>query len=110
MGNNILVVTEIKVSTCAVVVITWITRLIFSVFVAKRGESKASTKCDLGASAGAPRRQLRPKRELGKYTKKLQVADKSYSTVFPFNFANRSVVDSNRVTSSRNIRGSRVLK
>ena len=88
MGNNILVVTEIKVSTCAVVVITWITRLIFSVFVAKRGESKASTKCDLGASAGAPRRQLRPNRQLGKYTKKLQVADKSYSTVSPFNSPN----------------------
>ena len=88
MGNNILVVTEIKVSTCAVVVLTWITRLIFCVFVAKRGESKARMKCHLGASAGAPRRQLRQKRQLGKYTKKLQVADKSYSTLSPFNSPN----------------------
>ena len=78
--NNILVLTEIKVSTWAVVVLTWITRVIFFVFLAKRGESEASAKRELGASAGAPGRQL------GKYTKKLQVADESYWTVSPVQF------------------------
>ena len=76
--NKILVLTEIKVSTWAVVVLTWITRVIFCVFLAKRGESKASAKRELGASAGAPKRQLTPKGQLGKYTKKLQVAYDSY--------------------------------
>ena len=79
--NNILLVSDIKVSTWAVVVLTWITRAIFSVFMANRGESKASAKCELGASAMAPRRQLRSKRQLGKCKKKLHVADESYWTV-----------------------------
>ena len=64
-ANNILVLIEFKVSTWAVVVLTWIARVIFCVILAKRGESKGSAKRELGASARAPiaRRQLKPQRK-----------------------------------------------
>ena len=77
-----------KIWTCCFVIsadfasaIAYRTGVIFSVFLANRGESEASAKRELGASAMAPRRQLRSKRQLGKCKKKLHVADESYWTV-----------------------------